>query len=244
MANSWFQFREFRIEQGRSAMKVCTDSCLFAALAAQTEKSEYGAETLLSVLDAGSGTGLLSLMMAQVFRRAAIKAVEFHAGSAADCRLNFNQSVWKERLELVEADVFSLKGSAEVFDVILCNPPFFLSHLSSPDLGRNAAMHSSGEGLEKWLVLLKDLLSDGGRLWLLLSDDAGIKIRPVFRKLQLQVQREFILQKQNLRVWRRIFCLSRMPVASEESTIFQVLQEGGGLTAAANQLMADFYLPR
>ena len=74
MSNSYFQFKQFIIQQDRSAMKVTTDACLFGAWAAQEVKSKN--EKVKNILDIGAGTGLLSLMFAQKNRSATIDTIE------------------------------------------------------------------------------------------------------------------------------------------------------------------------
>ena len=243
MGNSWFQFKKFKVEQGRSAMKVCTDSCLFAATIARLAAEGEIGEEPLQILDIGAGTGLLSLMMAQVFSKAEISAVELHPGSAADCRLNFEQSPWVGRLNLREGDFGEMKFLPErKFDLIICNPPFFISHLESPDQNRNAAMHASSGSIEKWLDLMAECLKPEGKICLLLSDDAGRKINLQVENQRLYLHQEIRMLRQPDKVWRRIFLFSHQQADALKQTDQLVLDEKGKLTNEARQLMEDFYL--
>jgi len=241
--NSWFQFRQFRVEQGRSAMKVCTDSCLFAALVAREESIGGKQNKIRRILDAGAGTGLLSLMLAQVFSEAGIYAIENHPGSAADCRENFANSFWPERLMVYEQDVESSAALFEdKFDLIVCNPPFFVSHLVSPDEGRNSAMHTDEDGLFVWLKCIQKNLDPEGSAWMLLSADAAEKLSGRMVHLGLHPAGRIRLMRQPDLVWREILCLKHRSEREEFQQNIFALNENGGLSISGQSLMADYYL--
>ena len=241
--NSWFQFRQFHVEQGRSAMKVCTDSCLFAAIVIKEESSAGKSGSIRRILDAGAGTGLLSLMLAQEFSQATVAAIENHPGSAADCRENFLNSAWPERLMVYEQDV--AKSAAlfeEKFDLIVCNPPFFLSHLPSPDNGRNSAMHTNDEGLFIWLKCVKENLVDGGRGWMLLSADAAEKLGGRIGQSGLHLAGRIRLIREPGIIWREILCLKKQPEGNVLHEDVIVLNDNGSLSITGQGLMANYYL--
>lgn len=241
--NSWFQFRQFRVEQGRSAMKVCTDSCLFAAMVVREESSAGNRDSIFRLLDAGAGTGLLSLMLAQEFQQAVVAAVENHPGSAADCRENFLNSAWSERLRVYEQDVE--KSAAlfeEKFDLVVCNPPFFLSHLPSPDELRNTAMHTDEEGLFVWLKCVEENLAAEGRAWLLFPQDSSGKLSTILSETGLSIRKRIRLIRENGTIWREIFCLMHQHSETILMEQVMVLEENGSLSSFAQRLLAGYYL--
>ena len=140
MANSWFQFKQFRVEQEKCAMKVSTDACVLGAAAPVA-----GARRLL---DIGTGTGLLALMAAQRNPAARIEAVELDPAAAVQAARNFAASPWPDRLALhpVGLQAFADTGPAP-YDHLLSNPPFFRHALPSPDAARTAARHASPTSL-------------------------------------------------------------------------------------------------
>lgn len=145
-------------------MKVCTDACLFGAWMA---RSVTGAQWPTgSILDIGTGTGLLSLMLAQV-SGARIDAVEIDANAAAQAADNFEASPWRERLQVIQGDIRNLHLGKR-YDLILSNPPFFENSLRSPNNQRNLALHSDALSPAELLKAVQDHLAPGGRFAILL----------------------------------------------------------------------------
>nr|WP_067295651.1 methyltransferase [Marinobacterium profundum] len=156
--NSYFQCREFRIEQANCAMKVTTDASLLGAWAP--------VEQARRLLDIGTGTGLLALFAAQRCQ-AQIHAIELDPAAAQEARGNFAASPWADRLQLTEADIRSLPASQD-YDAILCNPPFFSDSTRNSCARLAQARHNDALPLADLVQAINGLLSDDGRAWLLL----------------------------------------------------------------------------
>ncbi|MCJ8166525.1 methyltransferase [Pontibacter sp. E15-1] len=160
MANTYFQFKQFRVEQDRCAMKVCTDSCVFGAYL-----NVAGAKR---VLDIGAGTGLLSLQVAQR-TEATIDAVEIHPEAQLQATENFAASPWADRLTLHPLSLQQYAAQHHLpYDVILSNPPFFLASLKSDSAAKNTAKHTGDLFFEDILQFAQAHLSSNGCLYLLL----------------------------------------------------------------------------
>lgn len=136
-----FRFQQFTIHQSHAAMKVGTDSDLLGALSVGGER----------ILDIGTGTGVLALMMAQRCPEARITAVEIDGDAVIDARRNFQESPFADRITLLHTSfqqyLEDFAGTsaqeAPAFDSVVCNPPYFDRSLESPDAGRARARHSS-----------------------------------------------------------------------------------------------------
>lgn len=134
MPNDYFQFKQFTIRQDRCAMKVGTDGTLLGAWA----KAPAGP---CRVLDIGTGTGLVALMMAQRFPEAKIVGIDIDPQAVVQARENTMESPFAERVTILEADILSME-SADLFDAIVSNPPYFIDSLVCPDAQRTTARHA------------------------------------------------------------------------------------------------------
>ena len=133
MRYSYFRFKQFVIHQERSSMKVCTDSCILGAWTAVQLKN------VKTILDIGTGTGLLPLMLAQK-SESIIDAIESDRESAGQARENVQLTPWSDRIHIIEGDVREFIGE-DRYDWIITNPPFFESDLRSPERKKNEAKH-------------------------------------------------------------------------------------------------------
>jgi tRNA1Val (adenine37-N6)-methyltransferase len=160
MSNSYFRFKHFTVHQDRSAMKVCTDSCIQGAWTSSKLKS------FKNILDIGTGTGLLTLMLAQN-STAIIDGIELDRESFLQASENIKESPWNNRIHIVEGDAryYSFKHK---FDFIICNPPFFESDLQSPDLKKNKSKHEISFTLEDLIKIVSANLEADGAFSVLL----------------------------------------------------------------------------
>ncbi len=138
-----FTFKQFTIVQTSSGMKLTTDAVLLGAWCAQllTERPTLGQH----ILDIGTGTGILSLILAQ-FTSATIEAVEIDKFASLDALHNFQHSPFTQRIALYEQDIASFAGNeskAHRYDFIICNPPYFTSSIACKNPMRTAARCSA-----------------------------------------------------------------------------------------------------
>ncbi len=141
MPKNYFDFKQFRIYQDQCAMKVCTDSCLFGAWINITSEK--------SILDIGTGTSLLSLMLAQK-SNAKITAIEIEKNAFMQASQNINQSKFCNNINIIHTSLqeYIIQHGNQKFDAIVCNPPFFSSHLKSNENAMNFAKHDLSLNLQ------------------------------------------------------------------------------------------------
>ena len=159
MSNNHFIFKQFTINQDRSAFKVGTDGVLLGASA------EIAG--VRNILDIGSGTGLISLMLAQRCN-AKITAIEPDHESFLQTCENVNHSPWKERIMVKNTSFQNLEQSVGRFDVIVTNPPFFTDSLKNPDPRKSAARHNKSLSNEEILQGALKFMEEDGNLQLIL----------------------------------------------------------------------------
>ncbi len=214
MPNTYFRFRQFTVHQDRTAMKVCTDACLFGAWVA----SETGNENFERVLDIGAGTGLLSLMIAQQ-TGAQIDAVEIEENAYAQASENFAASPWNDRLKVHYTSVQQFNPSYR-YGLIISNPPFYENDLRSPDKQKNLAMHSTHLDVDGLFDAVKRLLAPGGKMAMLVP---YLRVKAIEKKISESklfiIKKVAVKQTENHTPFRCMYLLSNVFSALSERKI-------------------------
>ena len=157
--NKPFHFKEFTINQDKTAMKVGTDAVLLGAWCSLETCPD-------TILDVGSGTGLISLMMAQRSDAETIDAVEIDPDAYEQNVANFEKSGWSDRLFCYHSSFqdFSqeMKEEDEEYDLIISNPPFYNDNFETNDTSRNTARFTSALSFKELLESTSKILSDSG----------------------------------------------------------------------------------
>lgn len=239
-AHSPFRFKQFQVAHDRCAMKVGTDGVLLGAWCAAPDPGR--------ILDVGTGTGVIALMMAQRYPQAAITAIEIDAAAAEQALANFGESPWSHRLNCLQTSLQDyVQTKPEAFELVVCNPPFFAAgrHLAPAGEARKLARSSKQLTLLELFEGSALLLAPAGRLGLILPEDmqtealntaagAGLyasRLTRVFPKVGKPCHRilmEFEKGKQ-------------MAVASDAITI-QASDRRNDFTGAYRALTGEFYL--
>ena len=232
--NSWFEFKQFRIEQKESAMKVGTDGVILGAWTS--------VDNALRILDVGTGTGLIALMLAQRCR-ASIDAVEIDEAAYKEAIYNFGQSPWKERLAIHYKDflIFSERQN-ELYDVIVCNPPFFIDSLKTNDPKLTLARHNVCMTFEQLISGASRLLKRTGRLSVIIPTDCLDIFRESARLEGFYMKRRTdVIAKQGKPAVRVLLEFSLLPVYPLIEKIL-IRNEAGDITGAFKQLTLPYYL--
>ncbi len=237
MSNPYFQFKQFTIYQDQCAMKVCTDACILGAwFAAKTA-------TYANVLDIGSGTGLLMLMLAQK-HKGEIMGIELELDAFRQLKDNIEKSPWRQLLKVFPGDVrsFSFPGK---FDFIISNPPFYENDLQAATTEANLARHSKELTLTELLTVIEANLSSDGSFGVLLPYHRAAWFEEQARTAYGFTLKERLLVRQSPRhdFFRSILCFSRRQdnfVTTTELTIQG--NDGRTYTEDFSELMKDYYL--
>ena len=159
MANNYFSFKEFTIYQDKSAFKVGTDGVLLGAVAEVSGVNR--------ILDIGSGTGLITIMLAQR-SKADIVSIEPDYQSYFQASENVSSCKWGKRITVVNSSLQNYNPGDMKFDLIITNPPFFSNSLKNPDPGKSFARHDVSLDSEAILSGVSKFLADDGRFQLIL----------------------------------------------------------------------------
>lgn len=173
MANPYFQFKQFTIRHDKCAMKVGTDGVLLGAWA-----DTYDRQT---ILDVGTGTGLIALMLAQR-STAQIDAIDIDAEACLQAEENISDSPFAARINVTHTPLAEYAASCtKRYDLIVSNPPYFIDSLKCPNQQRNMARHTDTLPLQELLHDCYPLLAPDGRIALVLPYDQKEQLRKLIQ---------------------------------------------------------------
>lgn len=235
MPNPYFSFKQFTIQQDQCAMKVCTDACIFGAWFA-ARIPQYS-----TILDIGSGTGLLMMMLAQR-SQAEIHGIEIDPAAFKQLEENISQSPWKDRLKAWPGDVRNYALPAK-YDFIITNPPFFENDLASSADNEQVAKHSKHLTLEELVKAIDANLEPGGAFGILLPWHRW----EYFDKLATQqgfflTEKLFVKQTPRHNHFRAILHYSRSHQHLVPTFDLTIQQADGSYTGEFTELLKDYYL--
>lgn len=184
MKSSYFSFKQFDIAQDRCAMKVGTDGVL---LGAWVEVEKY----MKKALDIGSGTAVMSLMLAQRFPFLEIAGIEIDANAVSQSRENIKQSPWDDSINIVHGKIQDFVG--EKYDVIISNPPFFSTNTEALGEQRTIARHEKTLSFVELFQHAARLLSDTGVFSLIFPTDRQEEVNRIAQENLLYCHRKTIV---------------------------------------------------
>jgi len=234
--NNYFQFKQFRIIQERSAMKVGVDGVL---LGAWTDASDAQ-----RILDIGTGTGLIALMMAQRNAQAQVDAIEIDPEAFQEAMQNVEQSDWSNRIQL-ECCSFQdfVASTGQKYDLIVSNPPFFVNSLKAPDEFRAQARHSDSLPLAVLIAGAASLLNQNGKLALVLPFESLHEVQQLAAKSKLLLLRICRVKPNPQKAEFRILAeLSISDCSTREENLMIEFEQHFDYTPEYRELTRDFYL--
>ena len=239
MSNIFFQFKQFTINQDRCAMKVTTDGCLFGAWVAK-EAGSLKTE-LRNIIDIGTGTGLLSLMLAQK-TNSPITSIEIDTDAFRQASENIAISPWKDRIKIFHADIKDFNSPVQ-YEIVISNPPFYENEWPSENLKRNTAHHSSELLLEDLLDIIPTILTPGGKFYLLLPYKRHEEILKLFdqKKVSL-IQKIFVRQTDGHDFFRFMIEGSFERSANTITNEIAIKNKNNEYTEEFTAILKDYYL--
>jgi tRNA1Val (adenine37-N6)-methyltransferase len=233
--NNWFQFKQFKIIQERTAMKVGTDGVLLGAW--------VNVSNAKSILDIGTGTGVISIMLAQR-SQAHITAIEIEKNAAEEATENAQSSIWSERITILNQSLQQFQQNCtEQFDLIVSNPPFFSNSKKSKCEYLAMAKHNHLLPFPELVEKSLKLMSPNGKLAVILPVSETKKIIQLAEKAGLYLLRITKVYPGNLHPPHRFLLeLGKNPETAEKDILHIHTSDGNDFTEKYKKLTRDFYL--
>ncbi len=175
-----FIFKQFTIHQDQTAMKIGTDAILLGSWADVTFST--------SILDIGTGTGIISLMLAQRNKKAEITAIEIEKKACKQALFNFQNSKWNSRITLQHIALQNFNPQKK-FDTIISNPPFYDNHHFTKDKNRTLARHTSALSYKKLIEKSASLLTNKGFFHVIIPHQFETKFLTIANQFNLHPMR-------------------------------------------------------
>jgi tRNA1Val (adenine37-N6)-methyltransferase len=235
MANPCFQFKQFTVWHDRCAMKVNTDGVLLGAWTP--------VENVHAILDIGTGSGIIALMLAQRCQKASIRGIEIEPDAYEQARENCSLSPWSQRIDMIHGDFRNFhKEHANLYDLIISNPPFFSQSLKNPAVKKQLARHDDHLSAGDLILGVKKLLHPNGHFAVILPFE-NKEIEAEAFIYGLFIQKTLAIRSTPDKPFSRkiLFFAFRQPeeIIREELLIHDV---NGSYSSDYMQLTYDFYL--
>lgn len=234
MPNTYFQFKKFRIDQDRTAMKVTTEACILGAWVDENPAPKR-------ILDIGTGTGLLALMLAQKFLQAEINAVEIDQEAHAQAQENFQNSPWAARLKAFNKPIQGYDPGKK-YNLIISNPPFFHKSLLSGNKASNDAKHAIGLSQHDLIHSIDQYSTNEGSFYVLYPEREANQFAELASKSDFFLERKLLIyNQQQMPAFRIIqkFVKAQTTLTEEELIIKSA---SGSYTEKFKRLLEPYYL--
>ncbi len=234
MANHYFKFKEFTIEQDKCGMKVCTDACILGAY--------VPAKNVRKILDIGTGTGLLSLMLAQRFKTF-INAVEIDQNAYLQACENVKNSPWEKQIAVHHSSIQNYSaGTKEQFDFIISNPPFYQNHLQSNTPSKNTAHHTISLSQTDLLLCVDKLLIDNGKFVVLLPKAQSDQLEKLAKNHQLFISEKLLIRDRETSKNVKVIATYQQKKTNLITNELIIKKDNGSYSINFIALLKDYYL--
>lgn len=235
MSNQTFVFKQFTVKQDKCAMKVGTDAVLLGAWVNPKEE--------LNILDIGTGTGIIALMLAQK-AKIAIDAIDIEEEACIQAKENFQSSKWRDRIKIHHTALQDfVKTAQQKYDLIVSNPPYFIDSSKSPEESRTFARHADLLPFDQLLNGVLSLISEKGRFCVIFPFKEGELFRDMAEKNHLYLTKlTRVKTRADKSEKRLIMQFERERKTFSENSIVIEQDERHSYTDEYKELTKDYYL--
>ena len=227
-----FHFKQFSILHQTEGLKVNTDGCLLGALSKFADPKHC--------LDIGTGTGVIAMMLAQQYSNSKITALELNKVAYQQAKLNIQASVFKQQIDLFNADLTTYH-SETLYDLIVCNPPYFSKHLQGPNANKNMALHSDTLPPNILIEKVYALLHPDGLFMVIYPIVEMEQFKKSAASMGLYPSYIYHIQNKPGKAYRAIIGFGKTEVEPIESTLV-IMNSNGQRSEKFSEIMHVFYL--
>ncbi|HWZ03268.1 MAG TPA: methyltransferase [Mucilaginibacter sp.] len=231
-----FHFKQFSVDQSGCAMKINTDGVLLGAITQADDPK--------TILDIGTGTGVIALMLAQKFANAKIDAVEIDESAAKTAGRNFENAIFKDRLNIYPSGIrtFFEEHPENKYDLIVSNPPFYINSLESPKEKKSLAKHSEVNFFEELAKDVSLYLADKGYCWLVLPLNTASLVMQSMTKNSMYLQRKINIHSYPHSAAHRIVLCFGFKEVSPEISKLTIYKAVGIYSEEYQKLLQSYFL--
>ena len=255
MPNSFFRFKQFTVRHDRCAMKVGTDGVLLGAWASPilneewakaTEVMEQGAiAPHLNILDVGTGSGLIALMLAQRFPNSYIEGIDIDDASILQATENVAESAFCERIVISKRDYSDIEQFCNKYDLIVSNPPFYKENTLGGNTARDTARHTSFLSFETLISNTSKLLLPSGIFCVIIPYQSAADFISICVQEKLYLTRRMDIKSTPQKPPNRTM-LAFSPMGGynnkEATKILTLYDDGNQRSKEYSAMTKDFYL--
>ena len=247
MGTDSFKFKQFEVRHDKCGMKVGTDGVMLGAWAVPSPSASD-----LRVLDVGTGSGLIALMLAQRFESASVTAIDIDQAAVEQARDNVAASPFSSRIEVVQCDFRSFSCSAQEYflcptqeqgyDLVVSNPPFYVEDTFCPDSRKNAAKHASSLPFRQLISGAVRVMGKGGILSVIVPYSVANDFIGLAALSELYLQRRCDVRSSMRKPFKRSLLSFSSVVGTTEQTELTLRDADNQYTEAYRSLTREFYL--
>lgn len=228
-----FRFKQFIVKQENEVFKISTDSVLLGAW--------VNLQQAKNVLEVGTGTGVISLMLAQRFD-VNINAIDIQEKAVALANENFQSSPWKLKICAEKKDFLDL-DEKPVYDAIVSNPPYFENSLKSNNSSKMMARHLDFLPLHLMAQKIQKCLSPEGAFFVILPPESFEKLEMELKNVGLFLYQQCSISSfENAKIIRKMGAFSRKPLITKFENLYLYKNTERNRSDQYHELTKEFYL--
>lgn len=225
-----FHFKHFTIHKNTHSFPVGSDAMMLGALVIPIVGGH--------ILDAGAGSGVLGLMLAQRCTTSQVDCLELDPSALEECAFNVANSPFKDRMTAMEGNIWDFT-STKTYNLVVTNPPYHLSQNPS-DVRNEREKHTNTGALRQWFYACFQVLSEKGHCWLIAPSQHRQALQQLFAEIGFYVVQCVAIQNQHHDTVREVYCLGKTACASQHNTII-IREKDGSYSAAYIELTKEFH---